>query len=213
MITSITCQENWSLIAQGCGISFLCVIASIVFAILNVHSFLAKNSPVEANVLVVEGWLPDYAIQAAIAEFRKGSYCKLITIGGPLPRGFYLSQYKTFAELSAATLVALGFDTEKLVAVSEPYAAKNRTYGSAMELSQWLSTSNLQVKSLNLYTLGTHARRSWIVFKKVFAPEITVGIIAVEPLGYQPKSWWKSSEGIRTVISELIAYLYVRFSK
>jgi len=37
-----------------------------------------------------------------------------------------------------------------------------------------------------------------------------VGIIAAQPLLYDAKSWWNSSEGVRTVVGELIAYLYRR---
>ncbi|NJL42483.1 MAG: DUF218 domain-containing protein [Pseudanabaena sp. SU_2_4] len=190
-----------------------CLTALGSLAILNIHPFLAKSSPINADILVVEGWLPDYAIQSAVTEFKQGSYHKLITIGGSLPRGFYLSEYKTFAELAAATLIALGVDREQLIVVSDPSQSQSRTYNSAVILNQWLSTSELQIKSLNIYTLGTHARRSWLLFKEVLEPQISVGIVANEPLNYDSKNWWHSSEGIRTVISELLAYLYVRIFK
>jgi hypothetical protein len=32
------------------------------------------NQPAVADLLVVEGWLPDFALQAALAEFQKGPY-------------------------------------------------------------------------------------------------------------------------------------------
>jgi hypothetical protein len=46
---------------------------------------------------------------------------------------------------------------------------------------------------------------------KFFAPEIKVGVIAAKPLIYDPKYWWVSSEGVRSIISEAIAYIYARF--
>jgi len=186
-----------------------CVTAAIGLAILNVHAFLAKNSPIKADVLVVEGWLPDYAIQSAATEFKHGSYQKLITIGGSLPRGFYLSEYQNFAELAAATLVAIGIDPAHILIVADPCHSPGRTSSSAVTIAQWLVTSNQQITTLNLFTLGSHARRSWLIFRDILEPEISVGIIASEPLNYDSKSWWHSSEGVRTVISELIAYLYV----
>ena len=190
----------------------ICVTAAIGLAILNIHAFLAKNSPIKADVLVVEGWLPDYAIRSAATEFKNGSYQKLITIGGSLPRGFYLSEYQNFAELAAATLVAIGVEPVHIFIVADPSQSPGRTSSSAAILARWLSTSNLQITALNLFTLGTHSRRSWLLFKKILAPQISIGIISVEPLNYNPKSWWHSSEGFRTVISELLAYLYVRIS-
>jgi DUF218 domain len=210
MFITIFCIQIGGTAIVGLVIFMACLTALLSFAILNIHPFLAKSSPVNADILVVEGWLPDYAIQSAVAEFKQGSYHKLITIGGSLPRGFYLSEYKTFAELAAATLMALGVDREQLIVVSDPSQSQSRTYSSAVMLNRWISTSELQINALNIYTLGTHARRSWLLFKEVLEPQISVGIVANEPLNYDPKCWWHSSEGVRTVISELIAYLYVR---
>ena len=59
-------------------------------SIFNIHQFLAKNAPIAADTLVVEGWLPDYAIAAAIHKFRHGNYRQLVTIGGYVPRESYL---------------------------------------------------------------------------------------------------------------------------
>lgn len=213
MFITIFCIQIGGTAIVGLVIFMACLTALLGFAILNIHAFLAKSSPINADILVVEGWLPDYAIQSAVTEFKQGSYHKLITIGGSLPRGFYLSKYKTFAELAAATLMALGVDREQLIVVSDPSQSQSRTYNSAVILNQWLSTSELQIKSLNIYTLGTHARRSWLLFKEVLEPQISVGIVVNEPLNYDSKNWWRSSEGVRTVIPELLAYLYTRIFK
>jgi hypothetical protein len=192
----------------------ICMTASLGLAILNLHTFLAKNSPiVAADVLVVEGWLPDYAIAAAALEFKNGSYQKLIAIGGAIPRGFYLSEYQNFAALAAATLIAIGVEPKDVIIVTDGSQSLGRTSSSALTLSQWLTTSELKITRLNLYTLGTHARRSWLAFQQILAPAIAVGILAAEPLNYDSHRWWHSSEGVRTVISELLAYLYFRIFK
>lgn len=182
-----------------------------MLTINHLHPFLALNSPVAADILVVEGWLPDYAIKTSIDEFKTGGYSKLITTGGPLSKGYYLAEYKTFAEIAAATLIALNFEPDNLIAVPAPAAIKHRTQASAVALRQWLSTSDLEVKAINLYTFGPHARRSWLIFKQVLAPEIRVGVIAAQPLDYDANNWWQSSTGVRSTISESIAYAYARF--
>ena len=155
--------------------------------------------------------MPDYELKQALSEFGEGSYNKIITTGGSLPRGYYLAKYKTFAELSAATLKALGLEKEKLIAVPAPDVIKDRTYASAITFRQWLSKSNLNVQSINLYTFDVHTRRSWLTFKKILAPKIKTGAIAAKTQDYQPDKWWVSSEGVRSVISEVIAYIYMRF--
>ncbi len=88
---------------------------------------------------------------------------------------------------------------------------KDRTYASAVTFRQWLLNSNLKVQSINLYTFDVHARRSWLIFKEVLAPKIKTGVIAVKTRDYEPNNWWSSSEGVRSVISEAIAYIYARF--
>ncbi len=187
------------------------IIFLIVMCCLNIYSFLALTSPIEADLLIVEGWMSDYAVKSAIAEFNQGSYQKLITTGTPIGKGFYLSEYNNFAELTAATLITLGVAPDRVVAVPTPQVTKYRTTASAMAVKEWLQTSNLKVNSINIYTLGPHARRSWMIYRNVFSPDIQVGVIALEPKGYNTHRWWQSSAGMRTVIGEAIAYFYTRF--
>ena len=204
-------REIWAITREGWVIAMMGLIISMMLIVNNIHPFLAVISPVKADILVLEGWLPDYAIESAIAEFKKGKYRQLITTGIPLSKGYYLAEYKNYAELTAATCIALGFDQDKIVAVPATNVLKYRTAASAIALRDWLATSALKVDAINLYSLGTHARRSWLIFKEVLHPEIQVGIIAAETQDYNPQEWWKSSEGFRTVTGEMIAYLYARF--
>jgi hypothetical protein len=204
-------QEIWLPTVQGWGVAVVCAAALILLAMTHIHPFLAVTSPVKADVLVVEGWLTDYGLKQAVTEFESGAYRQLITTGVPLSTGSYLSEYHSFAELSAATLKALGLPKEKIVAVPAPAVVKDRTYASANAFYQWLANSNLRIEAVNLFTFDVHARRSWLIFKQVLAPKIKTGVIAVESQDYEPSKWWTSSEGVRKVISETIAYVYTRF--
>jgi hypothetical protein len=40
---------------------------------------------------------------------------------------------------------------------------------------------------------------------------MTVGIIAVSNPEFNPRQWWRYSDGVREVIGESIAYVYARF--
>jgi len=204
-------RQKWTFTAKGWLVAATFALSLIAFIFTHIHPFLAVNSPLKADVLVIEGWLPDYALKDAIAEFKSGDYHKIITTGGPLPIGFYLAEYNNFADLSAATLKILGLEEDKLIAVPAPDVMKKRTYASAVALRQWLSSSDLKVEAINLYTFDVHARRSWLIFKQVLAPKIKAGVIAVESRDYEPKNWWSYSAGVRAVIFETIAYIYTRF--
>ena len=186
----------------------LLTVALMLLMVTQVHSFLAYSKPIKADALVVEGWLNDEALLGALVEFNRGNYQLLITTGLPLPRGTYLSQYKTTAELTAATLMALGFEQNKLVVVPAPKVLKDRTEASAVALRQWLTETGKTIHSINLYSQDVHTRRSWLLFKRVLEPEVQVGAIANPTADYDTRYWWTTSTGARSVLSETIAYFY-----
>ena len=58
--------------------TFGSVLLSIV---LFIHPFLAPIKPVGGNILVVEGWFPDYVLKKVKDRFEKGPYKLLVTVG------------------------------------------------------------------------------------------------------------------------------------
>ena len=172
--------------------------------------FLTTNDPLPGGVLVIEGWAPDYAMEAAIAEFRRNHYDKLFVTGIPLEQGAPLSEYKTYAELGAAVLVKLGLDTNAVQAVPAPGVRQDRTYSMAMALRNWLRDHGMSPAKVNLMTLGPHARRSRLLFEKALGNEVAVGITSIPSRDFDPAHWWRSSAGVRDVIGETLAYGYAR---
>lgn len=184
--------------------------ASLVLAVRNAYPFLAVNDPVSGGALVVEGWQPDYALEEAIAEFKRHPYQKLYVTGGPIDRGAPLSEYKTYAELGAAILTRLGLSPETVQAVPAPWVRQDRTYTSAVALRTWLRAHRISPTNFHLLTLGPHARRSRLLFEEALGDGVRVGITAIEGRDYDPRQWWKSSDGFREVTGEVIAYAYAR---
>jgi len=189
-------------------ILFACL---LIFGFRNIQAFLAVNDPAPEGILVVEGWSPDYALETAKLEEQGNPYHLLYVVGGPLEQGAPLSQYPTYADLGAAILLRMGMSQDTVQAVPSGYVYKDRTYAEAVALSIWLRQHGLSPKEINLISLGAHARRSRLLFEKAFGKSTRVGIIAVEDRNYDPAHWWKTSEGVRSVISETIAYGYARF--
>jgi len=203
-------KEHWVLTCRAWIILCLSIACALVFTIKNIHSFLSSNHPIQADLLVVEGWLPDYALEEAMNEFRVHNYDLLVITGEPLSKGSLLLEYKTSAHAAAATMKKLGFD-EELVVVTVPSVQKNRTFASALAFRKWLLNSELSVKAINIYSLGAHARRSRLLFEKTLCNKLEIGVIAAENLRYDPRQWWTSSIGVQTVIGEAIAYIISRF--
>lgn len=195
---------------------FIVSLLIVTIALLQTNAFLSKHEPLLSKVLVVEGWLPDYALEKVVQRFKDDQYTKIITTGGPLEVGSYLKEYKDYAHLAKASLLAMGMKKEDVIAVAAPDVKRDRTYRSALALKQWINEKKFDVQTINLASLGPHTRRSTILFKKAFAEEsivlknrVEIGSIAIVPEDYDPKKWYASSKGVRTTINELIGYVYV----
>jgi len=176
-----------------------------------IYGFLSPSNPVPAEVLVVEYWLPDYALQGAVAEFKRGHYKYVMTSGTEFPRGWGSSSlYKTGADLAAATLAAMGLETNCIVVLSPSQAVRDRTYSRAVAIAEWLEATNPMARAVNLYSLGPHARRSRLLYQKALGKKVKVGVFAHPPDSYDPNRWWSASNGFRDVTGEALAYFYAR---
>lgn len=197
---------------RGWLVLLLACTALVVLSVRGAYSFLAVNDPVCGGALVVEGWLPDYALRQSITEFRRDHYSKMFVTGGPLEHGAPLSEYRTFAELGAATLLRLGADTNAVQAVPAARVRVDRTYASAVALKNWLDQHGVGDTNFNIISFGPHSRRSRLLFEKALGSGCRVGVTTIENEDYDARRWWKSSAGVRTVIDEMIAYWYARLS-
>ena len=205
-------QRRQCLIPTLRGWLLLVVVAAAlaVCSVKSVHPFLAVNDPLPGGALVVEGWMPDYGFEQAIAEFRRHHYSKMYVTGGPMEVGSPLSEYRTFAELGAAILSKLGMEKEAVQAVPSAESRRDRTYASAVALRDLLQRHGELPQQINLISMGAHSRRSRLLFRKAFGGKSKIGILAITDKNYDSAQWWRSSQGVRTVIDEMVAYLYAR---
>ena len=175
----------------------------------HIHGFLSPNAPIEAQVLVVEGWIRDQQFLRVADHLSSRHYDLIIVTGGPLEKGFFLSDYKTHAELGRETLRKLT-DRRDIIAVPVPSVQKDRTEAAALALRRWLEANDKGFEKVNIVSSGVHARRSQYLFRRTLGDNYRVGIIAVPSSEYDPKRWWSSSAGFKGVILETLAYLYTR---
>jgi hypothetical protein len=310
---------------------FISVSLFLISLLYLAHPFLAYNHPVKSKVLVIEGWLPDFALEQAVAEFEKNNYQLAITTGGPLPeflemssggylifeldsagiiidsaqaisirnygskadttyahftvfadeqligdsyssskvretvfylptgrairqliihydndavlngedRNLYIHSitlgsetflarapnvwydygkldgvnrretcYLTIAEDCADRLQRMGLDKHMIVAAPAPSVTRHKTYASAVAVKNWLDASGLNVESICIFSLGTHARRTHLSYKKAFGRTMDIGILAGESKKYNAQQWWTSKKGIQAVMRELFSYFY-----
>ncbi len=204
-------KEKWVATWFGNLLKLLALFIIIILFVKSIHPFLALTKSVESKILVVEGFIPDFAMVAAKSIFMEGQYELMIITGKKKLKGAFVDEFENDGLQSAATLEKIGFDTTKIevITIGED-VKKDRTYATALAVKKWLKT-NGKPNILNVVTLGCHARRSHLLFEKAMENDVTVGIIAIEDIRYDPKKWWKSSMGFRSVIDETVAYIYARF--
>jgi hypothetical protein len=204
-------QEKWVFTLRGrLLISGALMVLGGVF-ILKVHPFFAVTDRVDAKYLVIEGWIPNYALEESIAEFKSKPYVKMFTVGADSLKRKNLEEGDSIAVECATRLKWLGMDMSLVQPVSANINYRNRTYQSAVALREWAERNDVPIKSFNLVTLGPHARRSRFLFEEAFRDQATVGIISIENREYDPNRWWKYSEGVKELIGEGVGYVYARF--
>ena len=210
MLGLLSRRERWGLTVRGWLVSLAMAGAIVAVCVWKVVPFLAVTEPVACEYLVVEGWLPNYAIQEAADYFRRNGMKRIITVGGPV-RGAVepAAEDDTYAYTAAVALRKLGLATEIDMVPSEVWA-RDRTAGTAMALREWFGRKQIKPEALTVVSLGTHARRTRLLYERGFERKIPIGIIAVRRREYDPTWWWKYSEGVKEVVSEGLAYVYAR---
>jgi len=205
-------KERWGLSWGGWLLLTLSglVVAYLVFS--NVHPFLAVTHRTNAKILVIEGWIHRYAMRAGAEEFKNGFYGRVFTTGGPENgSGGYINDYQTSASVGAEALKKLGIPDDVIQMAPSRVIGRDRTYSSAVALRDWFREHNMPVQSINVLTEDAHARRTHLLYEKVFRKNVQVGIIAVPNPDYNSRYWWRYSDGVREVIGESIAYIYAKF--
>lgn len=206
-----TKKERWGLTWQGWLALLLGFVLLAIVTVVVIHPFLAPTHRVNTNILVVEGWVHDYVIEAAASEFSGGSYQYVFATGGPtIGHGGYTSDADTAASVGSGQLRAAGVPSTSIQMVPSHVIGRDRTYYSAIALRQWCENRRMDVHSLNIISESTHSRRTWLLFQQAFGKNVRVGIIAVKNPDYDASHWWRYSEGVREVIAEAIAYVYAR---
>ena len=193
----------WFAITIAAVLSF-----TIVIVVRNIGSYLSVTEPANSTYLVVEGWQDEYSLKKALELFQSNNYKILLTTGGAI-KGITKSRYKSYADYAAAFFLSQGIDEDKLVAVPTPDSAQNRTFLSAVMVRKWFEKEGVSLLSVDVFTEGVHARRTKFLYELAFKNSTKIGIYSSIPQSYNISSWWTSSEGAKSVITEIVGLTWV----
>ena len=181
--------------------------AAAVWAGRGLYPFLAVSEPVGAPILVIEGWLDQHGLDQAVADFRKGGYQRAVTTGAPIEQWPGMKNYATLAERAAEYLKTKGLT--QVTAVPSAESAQDRTFLSAVTVRDWARRSGVEIRALDVYSQGAHARRSRLLYQLAFGPEVKVGVLAARNTP-DLTQWWRTAAGTRAVLDQAIALAWVK---
>jgi hypothetical protein len=202
-------KEIWLPTWSGWALIFIILFGLAICFFLLIDAFLSVNAPVTANVLVVEGWLPENALKEAASEIKRNGYDHVVTSGGPIEEQEWLvSGFDTWASLASAILQKLQIPKDKLIEAPAAESDRNRTFASALVVKAKLDELGITIRGLNVLTEGPHARRSRLVYRKVFDKKTSVGVLSIKSVYYDEVHWWRSSVGIEDMLEQGLGWLY-----
>jgi hypothetical protein len=164
------------------------------------------------DVLVAEGWIPERAYEEVGAVFRQRGYRQLVVVVSVYGGDDVYSYGGTgtpYPDYVRALAVRVGVPLESAHVVLCRVTRRDRTYHCARSARIWLER-NYPTTTLDVATIGAHARRSRLLYEQAFGARVSVGVIALRDVTYDAAHWWRSSEGVRETLGETIAYLYAR---
>lgn len=189
---------------------FLLPIFVLGFWVFLGESFLSSTRRVAADTLMVEGWIGREAMPQVKTEFERGGYERLVITGGLT--GYSWSKDRLNAtDIAEKELLRLGLPAEKLFLAPCEDVENQRTFESALTARRMMEAKGLSTKAINVVSRGAHARRTHLVYRKVFGSSINVGIISWNPLPpeiLEKESWWQSSNRAKDMLDETFGFTY-----
>jgi hypothetical protein len=134
--------------------------------------------------------------------YRYNSVYDIGSLGG---NNRIVNNYNSSAEIFRNKLVSAGIDSTKINVITGNRTGINRTLVSAIAVKRWLKSSGYKVKGLNIISLGVHARRTWLTYRRVLGNSYEIGIISLQDL---PTSKSRQSPAISKVKESLSLVYY-----
>jgi len=208
----VRCRTCRVLTWKGRALVFAVFLLLAAAGVRLIHPFLAVSAPVNATVLAVEGWAPERTY-IEVAELFRSSRSQILLIVVAVYEGDDLHEEEPgvyYDDYLRGVVSKSGIPQEAIHVLLCPATHRDRTYHSARVTRRWLDENRPDAVAINVATLGPHARRSRLLWQKAFEPGSDIGVVALQDKTYDASHWWRSSEGVRDVLSETLAYLYAR---
>lgn len=196
---------------------FVTILPSSIF-IVYAEDFLSPVHENATDALLVECWIGKRGIEAAGSLYLSNNYSFIVLVGG-LQESKWGEKTWNHTDYSKELLQNAFPEIEenRIMKVTTDIVTKNRTYASARSVEATITTpsaltfrrnSEIQVQNITIFTEGAHARRSTLVYERVFPNETEVFGYAWKPDQLYQGPWYQSSYRAKNLATELIGYFY-----
>jgi hypothetical protein len=138
-----------------------------------------------------------------VIPFQKNSEYDISAIDG-IHRFVY--NYNSLAEIARFEFLSMGLDSLLVKAVPGGKSAFNKTLTSVLAFRDWLAASGINVQGINIVSKGEHARRTWLIYKKVLDKSYDIGVIAIP----EDKNNYSKRRRLYNTFREIIGIIYYR---
>lgn len=210
-------------------IGVLSASAALLSMAFLLNPYLAHTEARGRGVLIVEGWIPEATLAFAPDTFERGAYSHALIVADSeetrhldpiisrlkracLRKGLPPANIVIAARLPDGTNPR-DFDKASGKGLEPPMIFRdqaNRTYYTAVAAKERLTRLQVEADEADVYTVGVHARKSWIFFQYVLSPQYKVGVVSGPELSYDPRIWFGSARGRYLVLRNLAGYIYAK---
>ena len=200
-------NNNYVLMKKLFLLFFLSLI--ILLGIKNIHSYLSLSNPVHAEILLVEGWIGDTYAPKILEDFYRNHYSRIVIIGTRKPKmnGNITNDTQSNAVILRKKLRSLSNNTIIITLINSIYVNKHQTFNYLVSFKNWLMREIPDIESVNLFSVSLHARKSYLILRRVLPSSIEVGVISATPIHYDAQYWWLSKRGIWLVFKNTISFI------
>ena len=119
----------------------------------------------------------------------------------------FRTDYEGIAEGASEFLISQGVDSSLITTLVAPAVEFERTYASAFVVKKNLP---IATDTVVVFSESTHARRSRLVYQRMFGNTVDVGVIAARSNDQLPENWWQERGSRNYVLLQLAKYLYAK---
>ena len=186
------------------------IICSVIF--LNAWNIVCYEKDIKTDVAVMEGWICDHSIKEAAKYIISKNIKTVLVSGNHINDRSIFFPKNNYAQLGALLLKNELKDHPCRIIPVSVNTKVDRTLNSAREIINYIKENEKDIYDIIILTEENHSRRTFLSYKKV-SKGINIGIHPLRNGVFTGENWKDSSDGVKKILTEIIALFYNRIRR